>query len=157
MDGWNLPWEGGCRCGAVRIKVSKPPLLSVACHCTGCQRMSASAFSLTLSVPADGFEVTEGELVIGGLRGPQAHHHHCDRCKSWMFTRIEGMDQFVNLRPSMLDAHGWFVPFVEFFTGEKLPWAETPAKHSFEAAPEMAVFPGLIEDFAATGARPGGR
>ena len=92
MDDWKLPWEGGCRCGAVRIRVTKPPLLTAACHCTGCQRMSASAFSLTLSVPADGFEVIEGEPVIGGLHGPQAHHYHCDRCKSWMFTRIEGMD-----------------------------------------------------------------
>ena len=69
MDEWKLPWEGGCRCGAVRIRVTKPPLLAMACHCTGCQRMSASAFSLTLTLPADGFAVTRGEPVIGGLQG----------------------------------------------------------------------------------------
>jgi hypothetical protein len=33
------PWEGGCLCGQVRVKVSAPPLLTMACHCTGCQRM----------------------------------------------------------------------------------------------------------------------
>ena len=72
----DLPWEGGCRCGKVRIKVSAPPLLSMACHCTGCQKMTASAFSLSLAIPAEGFEVTEGEPVIGGLHGAD-HHYHC--------------------------------------------------------------------------------
>ncbi|HYI01679.1 serine hydrolase domain-containing protein [Hyalangium sp.] len=43
-----------------------------------------------------------------------------------MFTRPEGMDAFVNLRPSMLDDRSWFVPYIETYTVEKLPWA-TPA------------------------------
>ena len=70
MDDWKLPWEGGCRCGRVRLRVTEPPLLASACHCTGCQRMSSSAFSLTLTVPSGGFEVTAGEPVVGGLHGP---------------------------------------------------------------------------------------
>ena len=70
MDEWKLPWEGGCRCGAVRIRVTRPPMLTGACHCTGCQTMSASAYSLTVTVPADGFEVMKGEPVLGGLKGP---------------------------------------------------------------------------------------
>jgi hypothetical protein len=154
-DGWNLPWEGGCRCGRVRIRVTKPPLLTGACHCTGCQTMSASAFSLTVTVPSDGFEVIAGEPVIGGLHGPEAHHHHCPHCLSWMFTKAEGMDWFVNVRPSMLDEHRWFVPFAEFWTCEKLPWASTPARHSYETVPELAAFGPLIEAFAQEGVRPG--
>ena len=118
---WKLPWEGGCRCGAVRVRVTKPPLLAAACHCTGCQSMSASAFSLTLTLPADGFEVIAGEPVLGGLNRDM--HHFCGRCMTWMFTRPLGMDWLVNLRPTMLDDHRWFEPFIEFFAGEKLPWA----------------------------------
>jgi hypothetical protein len=156
MDDWNLPWKGGCRCGQVRLRVTKPPLLASACHCTGCQKMSAGAFSLTLTVPADGFEVTEGEPVIGGLHGPQAHHFHCPHCKSWLFTRAEGMDWFVNLRPSALDEHGWFVPFLEVWTREKLPWAATPAEHSYETQPEFDEYEGLIRAFAERGP-PAGR
>ncbi len=155
MDDWKLPWDGGCRCGRVRLRVTKPPLLAGACHCTGCQSMSASAFSLTLSLPADGFEVTEGDPEIGGLHGPDSHHFHCPHCKSWMFTRAEGMDWFVNLRPSTLDGHDWFVPYAEFWTREKLPWATTPAKHSFETVPGLPDFEPLMRDYAAEGARPG--
>ena len=154
MDEWKLPWEGGCRCGEVRFRVTRPPLLASACHCTGCQAMSASAFSLSLGLPADGFEVTQGEPEIGGLHGAEIHHHHCPRCKSWMFTRVEGLDWFVNLRPSLLDDHGWFVPFAEFWTREKLPWASTPARHSFDGVPGLDGFEPLVKAYAAEGARP---
>jgi hypothetical protein len=149
---WKLPWEGGCRCDKVRIRVTKPPLLAAACHCSGCQTMSASAFSLSLAVPADGFEVIAGEPVLGG-RGRDMHHF-CPACMTWMFTRPIGMDWFVNVRPSLLDGHRWFVPFIETWTSEKLPWAETPAKHSFEKVPEMPEFGPLIEAYAREGVRP---
>ena len=152
MDEWKLPWDGGCRCGAVRLRVTRPPLLAAACHCAGCQSMSASAFSLSLAIPADGFEVTKGETVLGGLCRDM--HHFCPACMTWMFTRPPGMDWFVNLRPTMLDAHGWFTPFIETFAREKLPWASTAAKHSFETLPEPDGFEPLIAQYAAEGARP---
>ena len=154
MDEWKLPWEGGCRCGGVRVRVTRPPLLTGACHCAGCQRMSASAFSLTVTLPADGFAVTRGEPVIGGLRGPVSHHHHCPSCLSWMFTRVEGMDWFVNLRASVLDERSWFEPYVELFTAEMLPWAGTGARHSYPASPDMAEWETLMKAYAAEGARP---
>jgi hypothetical protein len=146
-----LSWEGGCRCGQVRFKVSAPPLLTMACHCRGCQQMTASAYSLSAAIPADGFEVTAGEPVVGGLHGPDAHHMFCPHCMSWMFTRIEGLDAFVNVRATLLDDAGWLEPFVETCTSEALPWATTPAKHSFEGMPPAEVFEGLVKDFLARG------
>ncbi len=151
---WHLPWEGGCRCGAVRFRITEAPLLTSVCHCTGCQRMTAGAFSITVTVPAGGFALISGETVLGGLHGPVAHHHHCDRCKSWVFTRAEGMNEFVNVRASMLDEWGWFVPFAEEWASEKLPWVTTPAIHRFATQPEMSAYAGLIAEFAEKGARP---
>ena len=154
MDDWKLPWEGGCRCGATRLKVTKPPLIAAACHCFECQRMSASAYSLTLSLPADGLEITRGEPIEGGGHRGDVHHMHCPECHSWMFTRIDALGWLVNLRPSMLDDHSWYAPYIEFFAREKLPWAETVAKHSFETAPEPHEFQPLMEAYASEGARP---
>jgi hypothetical protein len=153
MTEWKLPWDGGCRCGQTRIRVSAPPLLASACHCTGCQRMTASAFSLTLAIPGEGFEVVAGNPVIGGLHGP-TRHFFCARCMSWMFTRPEAIDEFVNLRPSILDHHNWFVPFIEVWTRERLPWASTPAVHSFPTQPELEDYAKLIEAFARQGTGP---
>jgi len=115
--------------------------------------MTASAFSLTLTIPAAGFAVLAGEPVIGGLHG-STRHYFCPHCMSWMFTRPAGMDEFVNLRPSMLDDHAWFVPFIEVWTEEKLPWASTPAAKSFATEPAFEEYLGLVEEYARGGARP---
>ena len=148
MDTQTLPVEGGCRCGQVRFRVSAPPLLTMACHCTGCQRMTASAFSLSVAIPTQGFEVIAGEPVIGGLHGPDAHHYFCPHCMSWMFTRPEGMDWFVNVRSTLVDDARWTRPFVETFTSEKLEWVTTPATHSYPGFPPMADFETLIPEYA---------
>lgn len=137
-----LPWTGGCRCGQVRFRLTAAPLLSMACHCTGCQRMTASAFSLSLAIPKAGFELTQGETVEGGLHGA-ANHRFCPRCMSWMFTEPEYVPHLVNVRTTMLDDHRGLAPFVETYTSEKLDWASTPAIHSFEKFPELDAWEGL--------------
>jgi hypothetical protein len=151
MSKWSLPWEGGCRCGQVRLRVSAPPLLTMACHCTGCQRMTASAFSLSAGFPSEKFTVMKGEPVIGGLHGA-TRHYFCPHCMSWM--RAEGFDWFVNVRATMLDDPSWFTPFIETWTSEKLPWATTPAVHSFERVPAFEEFERLPEEFAQQAAKP---
>lgn len=150
---WKLPWVGHCRCAQVSFRVTLPPLLSMACHCTGCQRMSASAFSLSLAVPTPGFEVLTGEPVVGGLHGA-SKHLFCGYCMTWLFTRPDGIDAFVNVRPTMLDDARWVAPFIETHTAEKLPWAVTGAVHSFAKLPAMSDYDGLIREYAVRGARP---
>lgn len=138
--------EGGCRCGQVRFKASAPPLLTMACHCRGCQQMTASAFSLSAAIPADAFEVTQGQPVIGGLHGA-SRHFFCPHCMSWLFTRPEGVDFFVNVRATLFDHAEWSEPFMETWTGEALPWARTPAVHSFEALPPMEAYEGMMAEY----------
>jgi hypothetical protein len=142
-----LPIEGACRCGRTRIRVSAAPFMTAACHCVGCQRMAASAFSLTAMVPTEGFEVTQGEPVIAGLKGPDLQHNFCPECMTWMFTRIAGAG-FVNVRPTMFDDVAWFEPFIETCTAEKLAWATTPARHRFEAFPPVETYESLMREFA---------
>ena len=142
--------EGGCRCGQVRFRVTGRPLLTMACHCTGCQRMTGGAFSLSSAYPSDRFEVIAGEPAIGGLHG-SPRHFHCPHCMSWMFTRLDGLD-VVNVRTTMLDSVPDAPPFVESFTSEALPWARTHARRSFPQFPAMEQFQPLIAEYAATAA-----
>jgi len=152
MTDYTLPMNGGCRCGQVRFRISKAPMLTSACRCSGCQRMTGSAYSLTLTVPDTGFEVTDGDPVIGGLHG-DVEHYHCPHCLSWVFTRPpkETPMDFVNVRATMLDDAGWFVPFLESYTSEKLPWVETPATHSYAKFPPMEDYEALMAEFAERG------
>jgi hypothetical protein len=139
--------EGGCRCGRLRFRVTSAPLITMACHCTGCQRMTASAFSLSALHASDSFEVVQGEPVIGGLHG-STRHFFCPHCMSGTFTRPEGLDEFVNVRATLFDDARDFTPFVETYTSEMLPWAKTPAVHSFETLPPMERYPELVAEFA---------
>ncbi|MCR5878416.1 GFA family protein [Phenylobacterium sp. J367] len=143
-----LPIEGGCRCGQVRFRITGAPLMTMACHCTGCQRMTASAYSLSVMVPADGFEVIAGETVAGGLREPPMHRF-CAHCMSWMFTEPPGAAWLVNVRATLLDDASWFTPWMETYTTEALPWAKTPAVKSFEKFPEMDQWQGLVAEHQA--------
>lgn len=146
IDGSHIQ-EGGCRCGQLRFRVTAKPIMTMACHCTGCQRMTASAFSLSALYPSDAFSVTEGEPVIGGLHGA-TRHFFCPHCMSWAFTRPEGLDGFVNVRATLFDDAHNFLPFMETYTSEALPWAKTPAVHSFEKLPPMDRYPALVEEFS---------
>ncbi len=84
--------------------------------------------------------------MVGGLRGG-TRHYFCPHCMTWMFTRPEGMDWFVNLRPTMLDDPSGFAPFIETWTSEKLPFAQTGALHSYEALPPMEAYEGLMKEY----------
>ena len=141
------PLAGSCRCGKLQVSISAPPIITSACHCEGCQKMSASAFSLTVIAPGESFAVVSGEPVIGGLHGGN-RHYFCDYCFSWVFTRPEGFDQIVNVRTTMLDNAADFPPFMETCTAEKMPWAQTGAVRSFEHFPGMDDFQSLMREYA---------
>lgn len=140
---------GGCRCGQIRFEITVPPLLTMACHCKGCQRMSGGPYSLSVAVPPAGFAVTKGEPVIGGMHA-SPRHFHCPHCLSWVFTRPDG-DFLVNVRTPMLDDPSGLEPFMETCVGEGFAWARTPAKHSFEGFPPMDAYSGLIAEFSRAG------
>ena len=143
-----LPLTGTCRCGGVTLRATAAPLITSACHCRGCQRMTASAYSLSALFPSDGFEAT-GETVIGGMHGPEQRHHHCARCLGWLFTRLPALDHVVNVRATMFDDTSWFAPFLETATDERLAWATVPAPRSFPSLPRAAEFGDLIAEYAA--------
>jgi hypothetical protein len=48
-----LPLTGGCLCGAIRYEIAEPPFAVYTCHCTDCQRITSSAFSIGMVVPAE--------------------------------------------------------------------------------------------------------
>jgi hypothetical protein len=115
--------------------------------------MSGGAYALTLTLPADGLQVTAGEPVIGGLHAPELQHFHCGHCLSWVFTRPEG-GPFVNLRAVMFDDADWFRPYADMCVDEKLQGVETGAVRAFSGFPDPSDYPALTAAYAERGARP---
>jgi hypothetical protein len=111
--------------------------------------MSSSAFSLTAMCAASDFEVLVGTPVRGGLRDPELEHFFCADCMTWMFTKPAALPHVVNVRPTLLEPHGWFVPFMETYACTRLAWATTGAVRSFETFPPMDSFDLLLNEYRA--------
>jgi hypothetical protein len=144
-----LSLAGGCLCGKVRFEITALPVLSFACHCRGCQQLSASAFSLSLTVPTPAFRIVQGEPVIGALRKQEARYWYCDWCKTWLYTEPPAAFGFVNIRTTQLNNPADWPPFVEVWTSEKLDWVSTPAAHSYSQWPATEEFGALLTAYAA--------
>jgi hypothetical protein len=140
-------FTGQCRCGATRIEASGAPLVTMACHCVGCQRMTGGAYSVSSFYPADRFVVREGRTVRGGMKtGPD--HEFCPECLSWMFTTAKQIEGFVNVRSTMFDDAPLHRPYVEMFRAEALPGAGSGAVQSYDRFPQESEFPELIAAYS---------
>ena len=62
-----LPQTGGCQCRKIRYEIIEAPRLIYTCHCTDCQHITSSAFSLGVALPETAFHRTAG-AVRGAAR-----------------------------------------------------------------------------------------
>ncbi len=100
-------FEGGCRCGAVRYRVTAEKLPNVyACHCHDCQTWSGSAFSLQAILPENALEVI-GEPGIFELTSPTSgrisRKRGCPVCFTRVFNTNSSRAGSVTLRAGSLD------------------------------------------------------
>ena len=133
IDEQSLPLEGGCRCRAMRYSVTKVPLFSFACHCTDCQQLTSSAFSLGLAVPASGFVLngSPNNWEKTADSGGWSRQFTCPVCTGWTHTMTQTAPALVIVRPSTLDDHAWFRPVAQIFTRSALAWALMPLPHTY--------------------------
>lgn len=54
--------QGGCLCGKVRFRATRPPLRTLACHCTFCQKVTGSSFYAESLFERDAVEFNDGPL-----------------------------------------------------------------------------------------------
>lgn len=156
MTDFPLPLDGGCFCGQIRYRVDQAPLFTMACHCTDCQQMSASAFSLGMAVPAAGFallsDVAPRVLDKQAESGATSTRYLCPACTTWTHTTTTGSPDTVIVRPSSLDDMGWVRPIAEIFTRSAHSWARlaTPFRYDTEFEDPAPI----VEAFAHSNIRP---
>ena len=130
-----FPMAGQCHCGRIRYIVTKPPGFVFACHCTDCQQLTSSAFSLGMAVADNAFKL-EGEPYCWermGDSGGWSRQFTCPICTGWTHTLTQHAPGTVVVRPSTLKNHSWARPVAQLFTRSALPWALMDLPLSFEA------------------------
>src|SRR6516225_7100734 len=114
----NIPFSGGCACGAIRYDCSAQPLAMLNCHCRDCQRSTGGPFSAGVVVPAAAFKVLRGELryyASPGALGGESHRGFCSNCGSPIAAWSDSAPQFVGIKVSSLDDPSWFKPQFDMF------------------------------------------
>jgi hypothetical protein len=133
-DPVRLPLTGGCICGAARYEITQEPIRVYTCHCTDCQRATASAFSIGVAVPGEAFRLTGKELqpAPGGVTdgGRVKTRWVCPDCGICLCggvkigTEPPGYARIV--RGGTLDDTSWLKPTIHFYTRNKQPWVILP-------------------------------
>jgi len=118
-----LPQTGGCQCGKIRYEITEVPQLVYTCHCTDCQRITSSAFSLGVALPATAFRLTAGQprdLQRMPDSGRLNTRFVCPDCASWVNTLPRG--GVIRVRAGTLDDTSWVRPTRHIWTRSKQPW-----------------------------------
>src|SRR5260221_5265015 len=119
-------YKGGCQCGAVRYEVLGRPAFIYACHCTICQKQSASAFGMTVvfqDAKIDIAGVQPTHFVRAGS-DQSMRCYFCPQCGSriyhqWFYDC--GDLPYLNLKPGTLDDTSWLKPGCHMWTQHAQP------------------------------------
>ena len=106
-----LPQTGGCQCGKVRYAITEEPQSVYTCHCTACQRLTSSAFSIGLVVAETAFRLSGVEpkpLQRVADSGRVNTRLVCPECGSWICGLPR--DGLVRVRAGSLDDPSWLRP-----------------------------------------------
>ena len=121
-----VPFEGGCLCGAIRYRVTQEPLCLVLCHCTNCQKQTASDRSPVMFVPVDGLEFIKGEtktLRVQGSSGTMQSRHFCGGCGSPIMTQPDARPEIRTLKAGTIDDPSWLEPTAHIWVASAPPYA----------------------------------
>jgi hypothetical protein len=117
--------SGGCLCGAVRYESSAEPMGTSICHCTHCQKVSGSAFSVNVIVPASSVTL-HGESLASfadkGESGRSLSRRFCRNCGSSIATEADGLPGVLIIKAGTLDDKSWLKPTTHIWTDSAQPW-----------------------------------
>jgi hypothetical protein len=122
-----LPFTGGCLCGAVRFEVTEPLVSSGYCHCTRCQRRTGTAAS-------PGARIAPGSLrVLAGAEHIKAYEPDdgfakvfCSACGSALWSQSQEDPEVVSIRLGALDDDPGIRPTYRQFVAYAAPWEPIP-------------------------------
>jgi len=136
-----FPIEGSCQCGQVTYKLFAKPKMVLACHCTECQKLSTSPFSITAVVPSTTIEF-KGKLNEWSRNSASGNINSAKFCpvcgnRVYHYNPEDSETIKLKLKPTNLKDDDVFKPSAHVWVCEKLSWYHIPKNiKTFEKQPE---------------------
>jgi hypothetical protein len=112
-------------CGSVRYQVTGEPLSVHACHCTDCQKLSGSAFGLSMVLNRDDLELLEGDIGTA------------------IWFSSPGYAGIIALKPGTLDDTSGLRPIAHMWYRSAQPWLDVG--NDLPVYQEQPTFSELLE------------
>lgn len=130
MDNITYPIQGSCQCGQVTYQLHEAPKMVLACHCTECQKLSTSPFSVTAVIASSGIEFS-GELKEWSRAADSGNRSSAKFCPScgnriYHFNPEDVSTVKLKLKPVNMANDDVFKPTAHVWVCEKLSWYQIP-------------------------------
>lgn len=119
--------EGGCYCGAVRYRISGPPVWTGHCHCRSCQMALGGAFVTWAKVAASDFTVTNGKIKLCSINAG-IERGFCGDCGTTLtygaIEEVDGQDWSGDawFAAATLDDPSICNPATHVYVSHRQPW-----------------------------------
>ena len=119
----NIPFTGGCKCGAIRYECSAAPIVMENCHCRDCQQATGTAYAAVIFVPSNTIQILGDAKYYDSIgdNGGIVSRGFCPTCGSPTFIDPKSY-QLRGVTASSLDEPNGFEPAMDIFTKSALKW-----------------------------------
>ncbi|MCP4472946.1 MAG: GFA family protein [Gammaproteobacteria bacterium] len=123
----NQAADGGCQCGKIRYRLTAEPGILYVCHCSDCQKQSASAFGMSLRMRPRDIEFVEGLEAMQswdthGEDGRIKRCHFCPNCGTRVMHGSDDPDETVSIKAGSLDDTSGLRPRAHIWLKSAQPW-----------------------------------
>ena len=122
--------HGSCHCGGVRYEAAVDPARTAICHCTDCQKLTGSAYRVSVPAQQGSFRLLAGKpsvYIKVGDNGARRAQAFCPSCGSPLYTYDADDPEVFGLRIGCIDERAWLVPTKQKWCRSALPWTESLA------------------------------
>ncbi|TAK81580.1 MAG: GFA family protein [Betaproteobacteria bacterium] len=117
--------DGACHCGNITYQAEIDPEQVGICHCTDCQKLTGSAFTVYVPAPVEGFRLRTGQPKIyvktaeSGSRRAQAF---CPECGSRIYAAAVTDPRIFNIRVGTVRQRDALPPKTQLWCRSALGW-----------------------------------
>jgi hypothetical protein len=117
---------GSCHCGAIAYEAEVDAERVVICHCTDCQKLTGSAYRVSVGTTRQQLVVRHGvpAIYVKTLdRGARRAQAFCSACGSPLFTYDVDHPEALGLRVGCIDQRRGLRPVKQIWCQSALPWS----------------------------------
>ena len=116
---------GSCHCGAIAFEAEVDAERVSICHCSDCQKLTGSAYRVSVACERDDFILLRGTpatYIKRGDSGALRVQSFCANCGSPLFVHGVEDPSRLGLRVGCIDQRKEFVPRRQIWCRSSLPW-----------------------------------